>query len=56
LCSEAIRRARLVASLLPDAMEAQGLLALLLLADARRSSRVDAAGALAQLAEQDRTR
>jgi RNA polymerase sigma-70 factor (ECF subfamily) len=56
LCAEAIRLARLVAVLLPDAGEPRGLLALLLLQDSRRAARVDAGGALVLLADQDRRR
>jgi RNA polymerase sigma-70 factor (ECF subfamily) len=53
LAAEAIRLARLLAELLPDP-EANGLLALLLLHDARRAARVDAAGDLVPLEEQER--
>ncbi|MDR6612844.1 sigma-70 family RNA polymerase sigma factor [Leifsonia sp. 1010] len=56
LCTEAIRLARELRSLLPDEEEVLGLLALLLLVDARRAARVDAAGALVPLPEQDRSR
>jgi RNA polymerase sigma-70 factor (ECF subfamily) len=56
LCDEAIRLARLVVRLMPDEPEAQGLLALLLLTDARRAARVGADGVLVSLAEQDRAR
>jgi RNA polymerase sigma-70 factor, ECF subfamily len=56
LCDEAIRLARLLAQLMPDEPEVLGLLALLLLHDARRDARVDAAGELVLLADQDRTR
>lgn len=56
LCREAIRLARELRSLLPDEEEVLGLLALLLLVDARRAARVDAAGALIPLPEQDRFR
>jgi RNA polymerase sigma-70 factor (ECF subfamily) len=56
LCAEAIRLARLLVELMPDEAEAMGLLALLLLHDARRMSRVDADGALVLLGEQDRTK
>jgi RNA polymerase sigma-70 factor, ECF subfamily len=56
LCGEAIRLARLVAALMPDEPEAGGLLALLLLHDARRATRVDEAGDLITLEDQDRTR
>jgi RNA polymerase sigma-70 factor, ECF subfamily len=58
LCSEAIRLGRLVRSLLepqPPA-EVSGLLALMLLHDARRDTRVDEAGDIVVLDEQDRTR
>jgi RNA polymerase sigma-70 factor (ECF subfamily) len=55
LCAEAIRLARILASLMPDEPEAQGLLALMLLTDARRAARV-ADGALVPLPDQDRTR
>jgi RNA polymerase sigma-70 factor (ECF subfamily) len=54
LCAEAIRLARVLAGLMPDEPEAQGLLALLLLQHARSAARVTAAGWLARLAEQDR--
>ncbi|MGX7728355.1 RNA polymerase sigma factor [Rhodococcus sp. 2H158] len=54
LCTEAIRLARLLAELMPDEPEVLGLLALLLLADARRPARTNAAGDLVPLAEQDR--
>jgi RNA polymerase sigma-70 factor (ECF subfamily) len=56
LCAEAIRLARLLVRLMPDASEALGLLALLLLTDARRAARLDADGALVTLEEQDRSR
>jgi len=56
LCAEAIRLARLLARLMPDEPEAHGLLALLLLHDARRETRVDAASDLVTLEDQDRTR
>jgi RNA polymerase sigma-70 factor, ECF subfamily len=55
LCVEAIRLARLVVELV-DEPEAQGLLALLLLHEARRVTRVDAAGDLVLLEDQDRAR
>ncbi len=54
LCAEAIRLARVLVALMPDEPEALGLLALMLLTDARRPSRV-ADGALVLLADQDRT-
>ena len=56
LCAEAIRLARTVVSLLPDEPEARGLLALMLLHDARRDARVGAAGELILLDDQDRAR
>ena len=55
LCAEAIRLARLLAALLPDEPEALGLLALLLFQNARRAARIDAAGDLVLLQDQDRT-
>ncbi|MGE0227177.1 MAG: RNA polymerase sigma factor [Dehalococcoidia bacterium] len=55
LCAEAIRLARLLDSLLPGQPELLGLLALMLLHDARRDARVDATGDLVTLEEQDRT-
>ena len=55
LCAEAIRLTRILARLMPDEPEVLGLLALMLLTDARRSSRV-ADGALVTLPEQDRSR
>ena len=54
LSSEAIRLARLLVGLLPDEPEAKGLLALMLLNDARRPARVDAEGRAVPLEEQDR--
>jgi RNA polymerase sigma-70 factor, ECF subfamily len=56
LCAEAIRLARALAQLMPDEPEALGLLALMLLHDARRATRVDAAGDLVTLEDQDRSR
>jgi RNA polymerase sigma-70 factor (ECF subfamily) len=56
LCAEAVRLARTLMGLMPDEPEAIGLLALLLLSDARRAARVDDAGDLVLLEEQDRTR
>ncbi|MFJ8632021.1 RNA polymerase sigma factor [Streptomyces sp. NPDC093568] len=55
LCAEAIRLARVLARLMPDEPEVLGLLALLLLHDARQDTRVDAAGELVTLEDQDRT-
>jgi RNA polymerase sigma-70 factor (ECF subfamily) len=54
LCAEGIRLARVLAGLLPDEPEAQGLLALLLLLHARSAARATADGSLARLADQDR--
>ncbi|WP_326955641.1 RNA polymerase sigma factor [Amycolatopsis sp. NBC_01286] len=56
LTAEAIRLARVVLRLLPDAPEAGGLLALMLFHDARRATRTDDDGDLITLADQDRTR
>ena len=56
LCTEAIRMARIVTDLLPDEPEALGLLALMLLTDARRAAREGPAGELVRLEEQDRSR
>ena len=55
LCAEAVRLARMLARLMPDEPEVLGLLSLLLLHDARRDTRVDAAGDLVTLEDQDRT-
>jgi RNA polymerase sigma-70 factor, ECF subfamily len=54
LCAEAIRLARVLATLMPDEAEATGLLALMLLHDARRAARLDAHGDLVTLEDQDR--
>jgi RNA polymerase sigma-70 factor (ECF subfamily) len=56
LCSEAIRLARLLCRLMPDEAEAWGLLALMLLHDARRSARVDDTGSYVALDRQERSR
>ena len=56
LTAEAIRLAREVHRLVPDDGEVAGLLALMLLIDARRPARTGADGALVPLAEQDRSR
>ena len=56
LCDEALRLARLLAELMPDDAETLGLLALLLLTDARREARTDAAGDAVALDDQDRER
>ncbi len=54
LADEAVRLGRLLHGLLPDEGEVSGLLALMLLIDARRAARVSAAGELVTLDEQDR--
>ena len=56
LTAEAIRLTRLVRALLPDDGEVAGLLALMLLIEARRTARVSASGELVTLDEQDRGR
>jgi RNA polymerase sigma-70 factor (ECF subfamily) len=56
LCAEAIRLTRQLVELMPDEPEAAGLLALMLLTEARRAARTDAGGALVRLGEQDRSR
>src|SRR5213592_3978691 len=56
LCAEAIRLARILATLMPDEPEVAGLLALLLLTESRRPSRIRPDGSLALLGEQDRSR
>jgi RNA polymerase sigma factor (sigma-70 family) len=56
LTGEAIRLTRTVHALLPDDGEVAGLLALMILTDARRPGRVDQYGNLVPLAEQDRAR
>src|SRR5213076_1858592 len=56
LTDEAIRLARTLTQLMPDEPESLALLALMLLHDARRASRVDDGGDLVPLEEQDRTR
>jgi RNA polymerase sigma-70 factor (ECF subfamily) len=55
LCDEAVRLARALGELMPDEPEVSGLLALMLLHRARRDGRVDAAGDLVLLEDQDRT-
>jgi RNA polymerase sigma-70 factor, ECF subfamily len=55
LCDEAIRLARALSGLMPDEPEAAGLLALMLLHHSRRRARLDAAGDLITLEDQDRT-
>ena len=56
LSAEAIRLARLLASLMPDEPETLGLLALMLLHDARTAARTSDAGELVLLEDQDRSR
>jgi len=55
LCTEAIRLARQLATLMPDEPEVLGLLALLLLTEARRPARLSPAGELVLLPDQDRS-
>jgi RNA polymerase sigma-70 factor (ECF subfamily) len=55
LTTEAIRLGRVLCTLMPDEPEALGLVALMLFHDARSAARVDAAGDLVVLSEQDRT-
>jgi RNA polymerase sigma-70 factor, ECF subfamily len=55
LCEEAIRLGKILAVLMPDEPEAHGLLALMLLHDARREARIDADGTLVLLEDQDRS-
>jgi RNA polymerase sigma-70 factor (ECF subfamily) len=56
LCAEAIRLARQLVELLPAEREPKGLLALMLLIDARRATRTDETGAIVLLEDQDRSR
>src|SRR5437879_6968413 len=56
LCAEAIRLGRLLAELMPDEPEVMGLLALMLLVEARRAARTGADGHLVPLSDQDRDR
>jgi RNA polymerase sigma-70 factor, ECF subfamily len=56
LCEEAIRLSRLLAELMPDEPEVMGLLALLLLTEARRTARTTPEGSLVLLSDQDRLR
>jgi RNA polymerase sigma-70 factor (ECF subfamily) len=56
LSQEAIRLGRMLIELMPDEPEAIGLLALMLLTEARRPARTDADGSLVRLADQDRSR
>jgi RNA polymerase sigma-70 factor, ECF subfamily len=55
LCDEAIRLGKVLAALMPDEPEALGLLALMLLQDSRRKTRVGAGGELVLLEDQDRS-
>ncbi len=56
LVERALQLARMLRELLPDSAEVAGLLALILLTDARRGTRIDLDGALLLLSEQDRGR
>ncbi len=56
LCGEAIRLGRVLVTLMPKNAEARGLLALMLLHDSRRETRLNATGDLVLLDDQDRTR
>ncbi len=56
LCDEAIRLGRVLTGLMPESAEARGLLALMLLHDSRREARVNAAGEIVLLEDQDRSR
>lgn len=56
LTERALHLARMLHDLMPDEPEVRGLLALLLVTDARRATRVDSAGRLLRLQEQDRSR
>ena len=56
LCGEAIRLCRVLVNLMPQSAEARGLLALMLLHDSRRETRISPAGELILLEEQDRAR
>jgi RNA polymerase sigma-70 factor (ECF subfamily) len=55
LAAEAIRLGRVLVELMPDEPEAVGLLALMLLTEARRPARTDTSGELVRLAHQDRS-
>ncbi|HET9472387.1 MAG TPA: RNA polymerase sigma factor [Steroidobacteraceae bacterium] len=55
LCDEAVRLGRMLLELMPQEPEVRGLLALMLLIDARRAARVDPQGEFVRLADQDRT-
>ena len=54
LCAEAIRLGRVLHELLPEDLEVTGLLALMLLVQSRRAARLDLAGSLVLLTDQDR--
>jgi RNA polymerase sigma-70 factor (ECF subfamily) len=56
LCGEAIRLGRLLHKLMPEAAEAEALLALMLLHDSRRDARASASGEIVLLEEQDRSK
>jgi RNA polymerase sigma-70 factor (ECF subfamily) len=56
LCAEAIRLGRVLRELMPDEPENLGLLALMLLQDSRRDTRINSRGELVTLEEQDRSR
>jgi RNA polymerase sigma-70 factor, ECF subfamily len=56
LCEQAIRLGRMLVELLPDHAEPKGLLALMLLHDSRRDTRLDGSGDIVLLEDQDRTR
>jgi len=56
LCDQAIRLGRMLVELLPSRAESKGLLALMLLHDARRETRLDGAGDIVLLEDQDRAR
>jgi RNA polymerase sigma-70 factor, ECF subfamily len=56
LCGEAIRLGRVLAELMPDEPEVQGLLALMLLIESRRAARTSAEGELVPLGDQDDSR
>jgi RNA polymerase sigma-70 factor, ECF subfamily len=56
LVARAVALGRMLVALMPDEREALGLLALMLLTDARRDTRVDAAGQIVLLEDQDRSR
>jgi RNA polymerase sigma-70 factor, ECF subfamily len=56
LCTQAIRLGRMLVELLPAHPEPKGLLALMLLHDSRRATRLDGSGDIVLLEDQDRTR